>query len=79
MGPFAGALGFFEGEICSVLLEVDLDDESDAVGIVSHILLDAHSLLLEMFDVRIQASLVLAEQGQCLLRLPRLLQHNANQ
>jgi len=32
LGPFSGALGFFEGEVCAVLLEVDLYDEGYAVG-----------------------------------------------
>lgn len=30
MSPFSCALGFFEGEVCAVLLEVDLHDEGDA-------------------------------------------------
>jgi hypothetical protein len=32
LGPFACALGFFEGEVGAVLVQVDLHGEGDAVG-----------------------------------------------
>ena len=76
LGPFPGALGFFEGKICAVLLEVDLHDECDA-GMMSD--LSALGAMSSCVDVRIQAALVLAQQRQCLLCLARLLQHNAHQ
>jgi hypothetical protein len=74
--PFAGALGFFGSEVGAVLLEVDLHDEGYTRGLLARIQA-LHILLGAWRDARIQTALVFAQQRQCVLCLPRLLEYHA--
>jgi hypothetical protein len=69
-------LGFFGSEVGAVLLEVDLHDEGYTRGLLARI--QALRIRLGAWrDARIQTALVFAQQRQCVLCLPRLLEYHA--